>query len=457
MQLRDISENGKIEKLLRKGHMGLQFFSAHINDVIWVIDSQFKLQYISPAVYKLRGYTPGEIMEQTMDELFTPASARKVKAVIEETRKKINKKELPLEPRVFEAEQSHKIHGTVWTELSVSAVLNRAGQPEFFVGISRDITQRKKTEKDLKRSHRRFKDMFDNALTGMFYVDSKGNIIEANRRILDILGSPSLEDTKRINLLSYQPLKDVGFTALFKKCTETGKMVFGEGPYKSRWGKSVYVKYSFSPLYNDNCEINGVMACIDDMTEKHTAEQALAESEKKYQDLVNMLPEAVFEIDVNRRLIYTNKAATQLFGIDAMAPNPSLEISDVVAPTDKERLLANLEKIMTGQPTGNNQYCTHVYKDSQDIIEMFFNPIVYENQLIGLRGLAFNVTQRKKFEYQLIKAKQKAEESDRLKSAFLANMSHEIRTPHEQHLGLFSIAGQPGTKHRQKKVLHKGH
>lgn len=134
------------------------------------------------------------------------------------------------------------------------------------VVITLDITEQRNAERRLAESRVRFRNAFHHSLIGLFYLGTDGSILEVNDRMLEILGSPSAEATKQVNVLTFPPLVEAGYAGALRKCLETGEPHHGQSSYESKWGKRVYVDYTFNPVVEDG-EIVGVVASVDDLTE----------------------------------------------------------------------------------------------------------------------------------------------------------------------------------------------
>jgi PAS domain S-box-containing protein len=158
-------------------------------------------------------------------------------------------------------------------------------------------------------------------------------------------------------------------------------------------------------------------------------EENFHESEKRYKELANSLPQMVFEVNNEGLIKFTNLASYKMFGYTQDEIATGFSVFDAIVPEDRERARRNMIQIMRGKNQDAEEYSA-LRKDGTTFpVIIFSSPITTNNQTTGLRGIAIDITERKIMEDQLIMAKEKAEESDKLKSEFLAQMSHEIRTP----------------------------
>lgn len=159
-------------------------------------------------------------------------------------------------------------------------------------------------------------------------------------------------------------------------------------------------------------------------------------SELLFKTFMENTPAYVYIKDHNLNHIYRNKKVNE---VNSVSPNDNVSsaktifephIAELVEKTDKELLSSekNQFEIEYYCSLNGEKVWLHDHK--------FYLSLPNGKPAIG--GLSFNITKLKETEFELIKAKEKAEESDRLKSAFLANMSHEIRTPMN---GIIGFAG----------------
>ncbi|MDY6953665.1 MAG: PAS domain S-box protein, partial [Thermodesulfobacteriota bacterium] len=138
-----------------------------------------------------------------------------------------------------------------------------------------------------------------------------------------------------------------------------------------------------------------------EIAERKQAKAALRESEQKYRELVDLLPQTVFEIDKEGNVKFTNRCGFRSFGYCQEDLDKGLKASQMVIPEDRDRMTQNMREVLTSQEPGRNEY-TALKKDGGTVpIITFSSPIVRDGQPVGLRGIVIDITELKQAEKKL--------------------------------------------------------
>ncbi len=145
----DLTEHRRMEENLRNSEERHRLIADNAYDVIWTMNIDGRLTYVSPSVEKLQGFTPDEFMQRTFEEMFTPASCAIVKAALIRAATHVQAG-LPLDFRTIELEERCKDGSLIWTEVTATGMYNSEGNFLEILGVSRDITERKRYQRELE-------------------------------------------------------------------------------------------------------------------------------------------------------------------------------------------------------------------------------------------------------------------------------------------------------------------
>ncbi len=145
--------------------------------------------------------------------------------------------------------------------------------------------------------------------------------------------------------------------------------------------------------------------------ERRRAEEALQEGEKRYRDLTESLPQAVFEIDAEANLTFANRRAFELFGYTREDFDRGLNILNMLVPEDRGRGKENIQRVLAGGKAQNSEY--RLLRKDGSIFPAIISssPIIRETAPVGVRGILIDITERKCTEEELRKLSCAVEQS----------------------------------------------
>lgn len=186
--------------------------------------------------------------------------------------------------------------------------------------------------------------------------------------------------------------------------------------------------------------------------EKEVTEHKISKESEKFKQLFEDFPDAIFLHDWDGHILQVNAKACNRLGY-SKEELKSMNTTDIISYESRINATVILEKLK--QEKRLSFEAVHVTKYGKEIpVEIFSKVINFDGRELLLKS-ARNISKRKTYEKELIEARKKAEESDRLKSAFLNNISHEIRTPLHGIIGFLDFFEDESlTVDEKKQFLH---
>jgi len=312
--------------------------------------------------------------------------------------------------------------------------------------LSQDITYLKEVGEKLITSEYKFKQLFDYAPDPYFLSDIKGTFIDGNIAAEKLLGQGKNEligkNYLKLNLLSFKQIhKAAGLLIKNSLGKATGPDIF---ELNRKDGSKVIVEIITSPVkINDKTLVLGLAR---DISLRVRLEKELSASQKKntanailLNSILDAIPDIIGIQNLNHEIIRYNKAGYAFLG-KTPEEVAGKKCYNLIGKDEVCDICSTRECYYSKRPEQHQQY----FPEYNKWLDMRSYPILddagnIEYVIEHLR----DITDIKNIEQALTKSKEKAEESDRLKSAFLANISHEIRTPMNGIIGFSELLKNP--------------
>lgn len=337
---------------------------------------------------------------------------------------------------------------------------------QLFEEIAMDITTvlyHDRTLVRLQESEEKFRVLFERSADAQLIM--KGDVfIECNDAMVRILGATSKSELIGLTPWEVSPLKQPdGSDSKAKSLqlvqdAESGRSMRFEWVHIRLDGKEVPVEISLTPV-NYGSE-SFVHVAMRDISDRRKTEKELQVANQLFRLIMANTPDVIWIRDLEFKLTYINKAVERIKGFTQeealgriLQDNVTRESLQVFKDALQEEL--DLEGKAGIDPSRVRRFeSDELRKDGSSIHTETLASFIRDEKgkPTGMLGITRDISEQQQIFLELAHAKERAEESDRLKSAFLANMSHEIRTPMNSILGFAELLGEEnltGAERRQ--------
>lgn len=378
----------RTETELRETEERLRDFLENVNDMIQSVDTEGNFLYVNRTWLNTLGYTRSDISRLTLKDVLHP-----------DCREQCTEKFMQVLSGKFlgevEAEFITKDRKKIIVEGN-SNVKFEHSKPLYTRSIFRDITERKRMEKELKLKQAYFEQLFNNAPEAIVVLDNEDRIIDANREFSHMFGYTHEETVGKFinNLIA--PFELRGESLLLTDKVAKGEAISYETVRHRKDGTPLDVSIFGTPIIAEWGN-NLVYGIYRDITERKRMERELQIKQAYFVQLFDSSPEAIVILDEHDRVQNLNKEFTKMFGY-TLEESMGQQIHELIAsPELRDEALGLTDKVAHGEMIS---FETKRKKKGGSLFDVWIlaAPIYVEGGKIALYGMYRDITERKRIE-----------------------------------------------------------
>lgn len=414
MNVRDVTDSRKAEEALRESEERFRTLIELTPDIVYRVDQKGMFTYVNPMLEKVTGYPSSELKELPFTTIIAPEFRA---SMIDHFRKGMMGSEAP----PYECDVISRDGTRTPVEFLARTLYDKDGRPAGRFGIGRDITERRRLEQNLIASEKKYRNLVDNTLVGVYQTTLEGRILYANRAFADMFGYGSPEELMSANVVSlYKDKEDRN--RFLEAIGKERKLLNYDLRLVTKDGKDRDI------ILSGMLDGGSILGTLVDITERKQAEESLRAAEELYRTLANRSQIAIYIVQ-DKKIVFANPHLSEYsgYGPDDLTGK---DIAGFVYPDDRDMVRQQAARMLKGESSMPYEYRIIDKRGRIRWLVETVAPITFHGRRATL-GSTMDITEHKHMEKQLQDTRDQLVRSEKLASTGLlaSGAAHEILNP----------------------------
>ena len=393
LSFKDISERKKAEQELKDSETRLRSYFDSPLIGISITSPEKDWVEVNEMTCQMLGYSREELFGMTWEQMTHPDDLPRNLQYFERL------KAGGIDSYRMEKRFIKKDGEFLWVKLAIGCSRNQDGSIKYVIAFMEDISERKRIRQELEDNLVFLQILLEAIPCPIIYKDMEGKYLGCNRTFESYTGFTREQIIgKTVHELFPKDLADIYLQKDQELYSHPSIQIY-ENFFEHHDGTRRNILFSKSTFEDSNGNLLGMIVVMMDITETREAEKALAAGEKRFRDLAELLPDGIFECDVDAKFTYTNAAFKSVHGLDQGDDVIGLDALELVHSDEGHRALESIRRLINGRAVNLEEFARLSSPNGEKhTLLVRAIPIFGDGRVVGMRGIVTDITPLKESE-----------------------------------------------------------